>query len=239
MNYNNITKMQKIDYRMYKISPYSSREERAKFAYTEYSRYFGKSVLDVGGYRGGLGGIFPGKYMNIDMNDDADYVLNLDKIERLPFDDMEFDTIVCTDVLEHLENIHLIFDEICRVAGKSVIISMPNAWNNVRYIVGGFRSQFSKNRPRRLLDRHWTLPADRPLDHHRWFYSLSEADEMIRLRCEKKGFKLAEYNPHVVIKKGFSLNNIFRFTHQKLWSMEDFVNLYAWVGWWVLCRGND
>lgn len=226
----------KINCKLFKKPPYSSRTERAQFAYTEYSQYFGSSVLDVGGDRGGLGSIFDGKYVNIDMSNGADYVLNLDKIERLPFTDMEFDTIVCTDVLEHLENIHFIFDEICRVAGKSVIISMPNAWNNVRYIVGGVRSQFSKTRPRRLLDRHWTLPVDRPPDRHRWFYSLSEANEMLIQRGEKIGFTVCEYNPHVLVKDGLSMNNIIRILHEKLWSAEDFLNLYSWVGWWVLCR---
>ena len=209
------------------------------FAYTEYQKYLGDSILDVGGFRGALKDIFPGRYENIDMEEGADHTLDLDSIERLPFEDGAFDTIICTDALEHLENIHLIFDEICRVAGKSVIISMPNAWSCAQQIVGGIRSQLSRNRLRCLKDHHWTLPLDKPTDRHRWFDSLSEADAMIRYRAKKMNFETCEYNPHVISGKKLSFINMLRSVHCRVWSEEDFANIYAWVGWWVICRNDN
>jgi hypothetical protein len=234
-----VIKKARMKAKEYTTSPYSSRQERSQFAYREYQKYFGSSVLDVCGFQGGLGKVFPGNYVNVDMDSRADYVLNLDAIEKLPFPKAAFDTVVCTDGLEHLENIHGIFDEMCRVAKQSVIISMPNAWINVRYMIGGLKEQFSKHRPRRLLDRHWILPVDKPEDRHRWFYSLTEADALIGTRGSRMGFEVVEYNPHVVYKNGFSLSGVLRAIHKTLWSQEDFVNLYAWVGWWVLLRKKD
>lgn len=130
-------------------------------------------------------------------------------------------------------------DELFRVAANSVIISMPNAWNYIKYIVGGFKGQISKARPRSIPDRHWTLPTNKPFDRHRWFYSLSEADRLLRHRGKDAGFEVREYNPHVISKGGISLNNIICLIHKRIWSEEDFSNLYAWVGWWVLCRINN
>jgi hypothetical protein len=46
----------------------------------------------------------------------------------LPFEDGSFDTVVCTDVLEHIDNIYNAYDELFRVAARKVVISLPNNW---------------------------------------------------------------------------------------------------------------
>ena len=44
---------------------------------------------------------------------------------RLPFDDQEFDTVVCAHTLEHVNNIREALTELRRVAGKRLIIIVP------------------------------------------------------------------------------------------------------------------
>ena len=46
-------------------------------------------------------------------------------IEKLPFKDNQFETVVCTHTLEHTKNPRLAMDELRRVASKEVIIVVP------------------------------------------------------------------------------------------------------------------
>jgi SAM-dependent methyltransferase len=50
--------------------------------------------------------------------------------QELPFEDASFDTVICTQVLEHLPNPHFKIFEIARVLkkGGTVFISVPFAW---------------------------------------------------------------------------------------------------------------
>lgn len=47
------------------------------------------------------------------------------RLEKLPFADAEFDTVVCTHTLEHVQNIHGAIDELRRVTRKRLIIVVP------------------------------------------------------------------------------------------------------------------
>ncbi len=46
-------------------------------------------------------------------------------IYELPFEDNEFDLVVCCEVLEHLEEPSRGLSEVARVAGKGVLVSTP------------------------------------------------------------------------------------------------------------------
>lgn len=46
-------------------------------------------------------------------------------IENLPFNDKEFDTVVCTHTLEHVQNIYQALSELRRVTKKRLIIVVP------------------------------------------------------------------------------------------------------------------
>lgn len=61
-------------------------------------------------------------------------------VYELPFDDNEFDLVVCCEVLEHLEKPELALKEIARVSGRAVIISTP--WEPVWCILNMMRGKY-------------------------------------------------------------------------------------------------
>ena len=93
-------------------------------------------------------------------------VLQCDLEKPLPFKDNEFDVVTALDVLEHLDDPHGALQELCRVAKKSVLISLPNMY----YIE--FRWNFLRGRG---LSGKYAFPAQPVLDRHRWVLSYSEA----------------------------------------------------------------
>lgn len=99
------------------------------------SNIVGESVLDVGCGRGFLVHKIAKKYdinvVGIDMSIPAHLVntktisfLSGD-IEKLPFIDNFFDTVVCSHTLEHVQNIDLAIAELRRVARKRLIVMVP------------------------------------------------------------------------------------------------------------------
>lgn len=91
----------------------------------------------------------------------AEGVLQCDLEKRLPFDDNSFDIVTALDVLEHLENPHGALKELCRVARKSVMVSLPNMFYltfRINYLLGHGISGKYRFEPTPVLDRHrWLL----------------------------------------------------------------------------------
>ena len=108
---------------------YSNRQERNEYVLELITKNFSetKSILNIGGgqkrYLKNSGFIVT----EIDKEGDNDFSLNLDVIDKLPFENNSFDTVLALDVLEHLEKFYFIFEEILRVSKKNVIISLPNS----------------------------------------------------------------------------------------------------------------
>lgn len=97
--------------------------------------------------------------------------------EKLPHADGEVDVAVCSHVLEHVDNAHALTDELCRVA-RNVVILLPNSilWTTVGKVV-----------LRRSLLPMVGLPLERPLDRHRWIYTIGEATRWARHVAGKWG----------------------------------------------------
>jgi hypothetical protein len=76
---------------------------------------------------------------------------------------------VCTDVLEHLDNLHAIFGELLRVAGAFVVLSLPNNWMAARVPIRRGHGNFA----------HYGLPLERPADRHKWFFNLQQARDFV------------------------------------------------------------
>lgn len=145
---------------------FRARRDRSAFIAARFKQVLGTTVLDVGCDECHLRGMIgASRYLGIDVAGKPDMVVNLEQTPRLPFSDGEFDTVVCSDVLEHLDNLHATFTELARVAGKHLVISLPNNWVNARRPIERGHGSFL----------HYGLPPEPPKDRHKWFFSLSEA----------------------------------------------------------------
>lgn len=163
---------------------FTERTDRIRFAHTQFENWMVDSVLDVGCDTAPLRAWLPGvRYFGIDIGGEPDRVVNLEETERLPFDDASFRTVVCFEVLEHLDSLHGIFAELFRVAETNVIVSLPNCWCSAR----------------RPLERgtgaiaHYGLPVDPVVDRHKWFLSATDIVDFFSAHGERMpGVRLEE-----------------------------------------------
>lgn len=175
---------------------YRNREERSKWLAERFINEIKEadSIIDVGCYNKDLQKSLPKKikYTGIDIAGKPDLFINLDEVKELPFEDDSFDIAVCADVLEHLENIHFIFDELCRITNKSVIITLPNAYASIPEFLKGkkYTRSVDKRKNYGKFNKYYGLPLEKPDDRHRWFFSYDEAVEFVKYRGHKYGFKL-------------------------------------------------
>ena len=162
---------------------FETRQDRPRFLSTLFGRYLEGRVLDVGCDKAVLREfIGPDRYTGIDLSPEADIQQNLQENGKLPFADRSWDTVVCTDVLEHLENLHAIFDELVRVADRYLLITLPNNWNSARQRLRRGKGSIA----------HYGLPLEPPVDRHRWFFSLEEAEEFFRGQASRTGLEIVE-----------------------------------------------
>ncbi len=136
----------------------------------KFDHVFEGTILDVGCDRAVLRDfVGAAHYTGVDRSPEADVHHDLQSDGPLPFEDASFDTVVCTDVLEHLDNLHLVFAELVRVSRKRILISLPNNWNAARMRIQRGKGSF----------KHYGLPLDPPGDRHRWFFSYTEARDFL------------------------------------------------------------
>lgn len=162
------------------IGQYADRDGKAAWIARRFRAILGGRVLDVGCDTARLRAHLPASasYLGIDRTDEADLSLDLDARD-LPFEDRSFDTVVCTDVLEHLERLHGVFDELCRVSADRVLISLPNPIRSLLCELHAGRATGLK---------HYGLPTDPPADRHRWFFGFEEAAAFAADRGARSGF---------------------------------------------------
>jgi SAM-dependent methyltransferase len=153
---------------------YASRAERAQFIARVYGEFLAGDVLDVGCSGAALREAVTGRYVGIDIAGQPDLVVNLEK-EKIPVPDDSFDCVVCSDVLEHLDNLHDTFDELVRVSRRYVLISLPNCYNYeiVFRIWTGRRVKF------------YGLPGEPEPDRHKWFFGHHEATSFFRAQAQR------------------------------------------------------
>ncbi|MEW6192560.1 MAG: class I SAM-dependent methyltransferase [Bacillota bacterium] len=139
-------------------------------------------VLDVGCRSGNLKRLLPGqkvRYVGTDLNPPADVLANLE--HGLPFKEASFDVVVALDVLEHTDNIHKAFGELCRVARRYLVISLPNVYelkSRLKFLLG------------RPISGKYILTPEPPLDRHRWFFSLKEGQKFVHVAGRQHGLEV-------------------------------------------------
>ncbi len=76
-------------------------------------------------------------------------------VQRLQFDDDEFDLVAATEVLEHVDEPVLALDEMARVAGRWLLVSVPRepVWRMLNVARGAYLRELG-NTPGHL--HHWT-----------------------------------------------------------------------------------
>ncbi len=158
---------------------YTDRKTKAAYVFDKYQEILTGNVLDVGADNCYLRDLLGGdvKYTGIGIGGNPDIEVNLEK-QTIPFDDNSFDCVMCLDVLEHVDNIHAVFDELCRVSKGHVIISLPNSYRDFIGMLFGSKADKALN------FKYYGLPATRPDDRHKWFFSNSDADAFIRAKAD-------------------------------------------------------
>jgi len=152
---------------------YLDRTGRNRFAASQLNKLPVSSILNLGGgghrhLQQSLGRKDIMVY-EMDIQGDCDLRVNLDQLQGLPFDDRSFDVVCAFDVLEHLENFHLINDEMYRVARDYVLISLPNSAAEIFYDAFWNRPQIESNKNRGTYSIFYGLPLVPPDDRHRWW----------------------------------------------------------------------
>ncbi len=142
------------------------RSDRPTFIGNRFGKYLKGKVLDVGCDEAVLQELLgKDRYSGIGMTNQSAVRVDLEKTGRLPFHDNSWDTILCLDVLEHLNNLYEMCDEIFRVAKENIIISLPNCWSQARRSLAKGSGAIW----------HYGLPATPAPDRHKWFFNTEDA----------------------------------------------------------------
>lgn len=166
---------------------FHDRQTKAEYVYHKYGPILADSVLDVGADEGYLRQYLDRAthYWGVGLGGNPDQELNLES-GCLPFQDGSYQTVLCLDVLEHLDRPHPIFDEICRVSRRWVLISLPNPWRAFWSVLRG--GAFRLDQP----IKYYGLPPDPPPDRHRWFFSAAEARTFVTMRAQRNRMRIVQ-----------------------------------------------
>lgn len=162
---------------------FNNREGRAAFIAKTFFKEIAesKNVLDVGCDNNTLKKIIGEKVTGIDLYGVSDFKIDLEKEGLSRFKNQEFDFIVCTEVLEHLESFYEMLDELMRVSNRYVLISLPNCLNMF--------TQWNILRHRRI-GKFYGLPFEKPTDRHRWFFGYQDIDLFFHRYCHKNNYRI-------------------------------------------------
>ncbi|MGI6455529.1 MAG: class I SAM-dependent methyltransferase [bacterium] len=200
---------------------FRERRDRVQYLARTFEAYLRGRILDVGCDQAYLKTLIPElDYCGVDIAGNPDIQLNLEQIERLPFDDNQFDCVVCNDVLEHLDNFHFVFGELLRVSRKYVIISLPNCWIAARSPIARGYGSFT----------HYGLPLEPPPDRHKWFFNITEARHFMVEQAKVRNFRIPDTR---ISEKPRNL--LLRFLRRIRFAGRDkYINRYAHTVWFVL-----
>ena len=177
-------------------------------------------------------------YYELDICGEPDLLINLERELPIPVQDNSYDTVVCTDVLEHLDNLHDVFEELLRVTNKYIIISLPNSmetvlsyYRDIEYAQGtnDTRSQNGK------YMKFYGLPFENPNDRHKWFFSYIEAEEFFEYKAKKLNFKIKEMFPiGYYVNKNSYKSKLFRYFIKIFASKNTAKNVFPSTFWIVI-----
>ncbi len=164
-----------------KFTDFTDRKGRAAFIAKAFAAELAASasVLDVGSDVNTLKQLVGPKVTGIDLYGEPDIRVDFEQDQLTRFKDREFEMVVCTEVLEHLDNFHDMARECFRVSDRYVLISLPNSlslftkWNIVFHGTAG---------------KFYGLPLEKPDDRHRWFFGYQDVDRFFARWAPAWGF---------------------------------------------------
>ena len=169
----------------YKGTYRNTRVARQQWTFTNFQDVFRGRILDVGCDEAFLRSLpLDGQYFGVDFRGQPDAVVNLE--QDLPFQDTQFDLVLCTDVLEHIDRLHFLFDEVCRVSRRYVLVSLPNMYESyfrLRCLMGTHLNKYG-------------LPAEPPADRHKWFFMYEDARKFVLHNADRNGFSVVRELAH-------------------------------------------
>jgi len=210
---------------------FTDRESKGKYVALRYESILRGEVLDVGADEGHIAKHLPAgvSYTGVGLGGSPDIELDLE-LGRLPFEDDRFDCVLCLDVLEHLEGAHRMFDELCRVSKRHVVISLPNPhWEFYTMLREG------NYREGRHL-KFYGLPPEPPEDRHRWFFSIEEAKAFVEHRAKFNGMEIMELHASPNAARRYGLRGGLDRIAQRVLFGKNFDPANIWAGplWSVL-----
>ena len=167
----------------------------------------GEAVLDLGcDVRGIQEFVGPTtRYCGADIHGKPDVLVDLD-VDLFPFDERSFDTIVCIETLEHLHNMHKVFDDIMRASRRYVVCSLPNEFSHAKN-----RLMDSQGMPTSSA----VIPVAPVFDRHEWLGGISDSIDFLYYRATLAGFEfrrvdLFYFSHPSVFNKAGSVISAFR-----------------------------
>ncbi len=121
---------------------------------------------------------------------------------KIPLDDKSQDLVTCSHCLEHIENAHALLAEMLRV-GKNVLVILPNDM-----IFSTLLRSALKDGP---AQPHG-MPLGRPADRHRWMFTPTQAEKMMRHAAGRAHKRLRVFHyvdPRVPVALGRLNKNLF------------------------------
>ena len=145
----------------------------------QFGQFLDHRVLDVGSRNNTMRDVLHKDAQLVDRHNPLLPSFNWET-ETLPFPDDAFDTVVCLDTLEHIDDLHAAMHDLARVAKRYVIVSLPNCWRKMA---------------RQLLTGHGTsasygLPPEKPHDRHKWYFNTEDIEDFLYYNAARLGLEV-------------------------------------------------
>jgi SAM-dependent methyltransferase len=204
---------------------FNTRTARSEYVSNRFAPILRGDILDVGCFEAPLRDLLKDcKYFGVDIAGRPNLQLNIDSAEPLPFPDNSRDCVLCIEVLEHLENLHHVFDELVRISRQYILVSLPNCWRDARQPIARGRGHFA----------HYGLPLQKPQDRHRWFFSHTEAREFLEHQASRHHLNLVEMfatEPH--------RSPLLRLLRKARFPGDRYLNRYAQTTWALFSKAQS
>jgi len=205
---------------------YTDRETKAAYIAKEYSNIMRDSVLDVGAGECYLKKYLPVdvRYVSVGLSEYVDILFNLE-YGLTPIEG-SFYTVVCTDVLEHIDNIHFLFGELVRVSSRYILISLPNSLKSIldNFLLGGSVT----------LPKYHCITDEFKLNRHKWVFNYDDIVRFIRTQAAKHGLKVLHVGGEAHYNAVYNNYYMGKYDLKNLTAGYDLKNLTVGTVWGLL-----